>query len=80
MIEAAPDEKIRALYSPSRRQVACVLLQAAYGGDRRACQPHTGDWCIDHSDDFIMITAAAWQWESLAKLPHDLRPGPEDFR
>lgn len=77
--ETSEDPFIRALYSPARREVACVLLQAALGGDKRACNA-VADWCTDLADDFMMVTAPLSQWREIGRLPKEMRPGPEDMR
>lgn len=70
------DPVIKALYSPGKQQVACVLIQAAYGGDRRACE-EVQDWCVDIVDDFMMIAAPLSQWRAIGRMPRDKRPGPD---
>jgi hypothetical protein len=73
------DPVIRALYSPGKREVACVLIQAAFGGDRRACTA-IHDWCVVIEDDFRMISAPLSKWREIGDLPKDERPGPEFFQ
>lgn len=81
MNDSASDPIIRALYSPERREVACVIIQAMYGGDRRACEA-VQDWRTDSpvGADYRMISAPLSQWRKIGMMPRDQRPGPEDFR
>lgn len=72
------DPVIRALYSPSQRNVACVIIQAMYDGDRRACHAFEG-WCVDIQDDFRMISAPLSQWQAIGRMKPEDRPGPENF-
>lgn len=73
------DPVVGALYSPGKRKIACVLLQAAFGvEDRRACRVFH-DWEVNFQDDFIMISAPLSQWEHIGSLPIERRPGPEHF-
>ena len=73
------DEVVTGLYSPSRKEVACVLLQAAMGGDRRVCRA-VNDWCVEVADDFIMVSAPWSQWERLGEMKKEDRPGVERFK
>lgn len=70
---------IRALYSPGAKEVACVIIQAACGGDRRACNL-VHDWCTEMRDDYIMVTASVDQWRAVGRMPKEQRPGPDHFK
>lgn len=71
-------DAIKALYSPGRREVACVLIQAACGGDRRACNL-VSDWCVTLQDDYVMVTASVEEWRAIGKMAKEQRPGPDHF-
>lgn len=77
--EVREDPMIRALYSPRLREVGCVLIQAAFGGDRRACNA-VSDWFTGVEDVAIMISAPLSQWRQIGAMPKEQRPGPEHFR
>lgn len=76
------DEPLKGLYSPSLKQVACVLIHAAFGeADRRVNNIFDAqDWFVAPTPDMIMITEPRWQWEKIAEMPRDARPGPERFQ
>lgn len=59
---------IRALYDPSTKRVACVLLQAAYGGDKRACHILGADrWETSPTADFVWVEGTVEQWRALER-------------
>lgn len=73
-------ERIKALYSPSKRQVACVLLAAAFGGGREVCLIFDStDWFVAPQPDMRWISATPEQWRELAAMAPEDRPGPEEF-
>lgn len=76
------DEPLKGLYSPKLKQVACVLIHAAFGeADRRVNNIFDAkDWFVAPVDDMIMITAPRWQWEVIAEMAPEDRPGPEKFQ
>lgn len=71
---------LRALYSPSKRQIACVLLASMYGADRRVNSiVHGRDWFTAPTDDMTVVTGTAEEWRQFAASPSSGRPGPEHF-
>lgn len=72
------DDTIRALYCPETREVACVIIQAMAGGDRRACN-FVQDWNTSASAGYVMITGTVEEWRKIGMTPKDQRPGPEHF-
>lgn len=75
------DPIIASLYSPSKRQVGCVILNAAVGiADRRVNNIWPAeDWFVAPVDDMFVIQDKLSIWKLLAELPRDQRPGPEHF-
>lgn len=59
-------EKLRSLYSPEQGRIACVLLQAAYGGSREPCRWFgPGDWetgIPDKTFGWIDLTREEWRY------------------
>lgn len=67
---SAADPIIRALFSPSLGQVGCVLIQAAFRGDRRACNIFDArDWFTAPAPDMVWIAEPASAWEAVAAMP-----------
>ena len=58
-------QMLRSLYSPEKGMIACVLLQAAFQGDREPCHFFgAGDWEVgfpDASFGFVELSREAWQ-------------------
>ena len=73
-------ERATCLYSPSLRQVGCVLLNAAFqceGYKKVNYMFGAGDWFTSPVDDMIRLTDTLETWDYIARLPRDQRPGPE---
>lgn len=68
-------DKTRSLYSPERGMIACVLLQAAFGGDRRPCHYFgSGDWETGFPDDtFGWVELTMKEWRILGAMPKEDR-------
>lgn len=74
------DHVLQGLYSPSLGQVACVIIGAAFGCDKRITTIfHAEDWFVSPVDDMMMIRAPMSQWKQIADMPRAERPGPEHF-
>lgn len=59
-----------AAYDPVLRRPACVLLQAAFGGDRQVCFLFPpGAWLLTPTKTLRMVGGTREQWEALATLP-----------
>jgi hypothetical protein len=56
----------RALIDPVRKQVACVIIQAAYGGDRSVVHEFD-DWLVAPTPDMKWFTGTIEEWRQLAK-------------
>lgn len=70
------EETITALYEPATGMIPCVIQQAMFGGDRRACHFFgAGDWIAERlpGDDTIMITAPASQWKVVGLMSREER-------
>lgn len=68
------DPIIRAAYNPDTGTIPCVLLQAGYGGDRRACQQFdANDWSTSPSERSVMIEAPLSQWRQVSKMSREER-------
>jgi len=71
---------LRALYSPSKRQIGCVILAAIYGADRRVNSIVEGrDWFTAPPDDMTVMSGTVEDWRRFAALTPEQRPGPEHF-
>jgi len=71
---------LKALYSPSKRQVGCVIVAAMFGGDRRVNSiVSAADWFTGPTDDMVMMSATPAQWRQFAAMSPEERPGPERF-
>ena len=68
-------ELVRSLYSPTTGIIACVLLQAGLGGDRRPCHCFDArDWEVGFPDDtFGWVSLTMDQWRKLGSLPRQER-------
>lgn len=63
--EVMNDELYKLVVDVKQRRPACVLLQAAFGGDSRALQfLSSDDWLISPTDDMRMVTGTAEQWKT----------------
>jgi hypothetical protein len=68
------EEKIRSLFETDSGLIPCVILQAAYGGDRRPCHLFLNDWQVNmpnKSTRWFELTMS--QWEYLASLTREER-------
>jgi hypothetical protein len=71
----------KSLYSPGRKQVACALLAAAFGCDRRVHGIISSErWFTAPTDDMIWVELPIEHWRQLAAMPQEQWPGPESFR
>jgi hypothetical protein len=71
---------LRALYSPSKRQIGCAILAVIYGADRRVNSIVCGrDWFTSPTDDMTVLSGTAEDWRRFAASSPDERPGPEHF-
>lgn len=71
---------LRALYSPSRRQIGCVILAAIYGADRRVNSIVEGrDWFTAPTEDMTVMSGTVEDWRRFAASTPEQRPGPEHF-
>lgn len=69
---------IRALIDPTTQKVACVLLQAAHGGDRRACNIVGADrWEVSPSAPFVWFEGSLDQWRDIANGTAQVRCTPQ---
>jgi hypothetical protein len=50
-----PESEIRFLFDTETRRPACVLIQAIYGGDRRACEMFR-HWQVDMVKSFVWLS------------------------
>ena len=57
--------KKRALVDPKRKQVACVLIQAAYGGDRSVVHLFR-NWLLAPTPDMVWLNGTDEEWRGLA--------------
>lgn len=72
--------KLRGLYSPSTKKVACVLISAAFECDREvSLMFDTSQWFVAPEQDMVLIESPRWQWEAIAAMPPEKRPGPDLF-
>lgn len=65
---------MKAAVNTKTRKVACVLLQAMYGGDRRVpllFDPE--DWEIATTDDMHLVDGTQEQWEREAERQRQKR-------
>ena len=80
MAGGAADEVEVALYSPSKKKVACVLLAAAFGTGRRVSRIFDSrDWFLAPEPDMVPIKGTLREWAMMAIDSPEDRPGPEDF-
>ena len=78
--ESEPAPVLRALYSPSKRQIGCAILAAIYGADRRVnAIVHGRDWFTAPTDDMTVMSGTPEEWRRFAASTPDQRPGPEHF-
>lgn len=62
-----PDEpKFTALYHPGKKQIACVLVQAAFGMSSRPVNLFD-DWLTSPDDGLKAYTGTLEQWRKVAK-------------
>lgn len=77
------DEKrvYRSLYSPSKKQVGCVLLNVAYGLDRYPVNMLVDGehWFTFPPDDMVVLSGTVEQWKQFNAAP-EKGPGPEFFK
>ena len=68
-------ELVRSLYSPTTGIIACVLLQAGLGGDRRPCHCFDArEWEVGFPDEtFGWVSLTMDQWRKLGSLPRQER-------
>jgi len=75
-----PKPLLRALYSPSKRQIGCAILAVVYGTDRRVNSIVCGrDWFTTPTDDMTILTGTVDDWRRFAASSPEDRPGPELF-
>jgi hypothetical protein len=70
------EETITALYEPATGMIPCVIMQAMFGGDRRACGFFgPGDWNAEKlpGDDAVMVTAPVSQWKLVGLMSREER-------
>lgn len=67
-------EKTKALYDPNTGKIACVLVQAAMGGN--SFIPNlfkTDDWELTPTPNMKMMSATRSQWDQIAKMTRQER-------
>jgi hypothetical protein len=68
------DPIVRGLYDPQSGEVACVLINAAFGFDNRATNAFdAGDWFTAPRDTMVAVEAPLTQWRAVAAMPKDER-------
>ncbi len=63
-------EKIKFLFDTESRRPACVLIQALYGGDRRACLLFR-EWETNLTRSLVMVSGTIEEIGALAKKVND---------
>jgi hypothetical protein len=76
--EIAPEvveRPLRSLYSPEKGLIACVLLQAAFKGDREPCHFFgAGDWEVSFPDEtFGWVELPREAWRRLGMMTREQR-------
>ncbi len=74
------DPVLVAVYSPSKRQIGCVIVAAMFGADRRVNSIVSAeDWFTSPVDDMTVLSGTRQEWRTFAAMAPEERPGPECF-